>query len=30
MAKYFKKAGKDYVTVAPYDHYKVFLGTPGL
>ncbi len=30
LGKYIKKEGQDYVTVAPYERYKVFLGTPGL
>jgi hypothetical protein len=28
--RYFKKEGNDYITVAPYDMYKIFLGTPNL
>lgn len=28
--RYFKKEGNDYITVAPYDTYKIFLGTPNL
>lgn len=28
--RYFKKEGDDYITVAPYDMYKIFLGTPNL
>ena len=28
--RYFKKEGNDYVTVAPFDTYKIFLGTPNL
>ena len=28
--RYFKKEGDDYITVAPYDTYKIFLGTPNL
>jgi hypothetical protein len=30
MRKYIKKEGQEYVTVAPYEKYKVFIGTPGL
>jgi hypothetical protein len=30
LGKYIKKEGQDYVTVAPYERYKVFIGTPGL
>jgi hypothetical protein len=29
-ARYFKKEGDEYVTVPPYDSYKIFLGTPNL
>jgi len=29
-AQYFKKEGKEYVTVAPYDTYKIFIGSPNL
>jgi hypothetical protein len=29
-SKYFKKEGKDYITLAPYNSYKIFLGTPDL
>jgi hypothetical protein len=28
--RYFKKVGKEYVSVAPYESYKIFLGTPDL
>ena len=28
--RYFKKEGDDYITMAPYDTYKIFLGTPNL
>lgn len=28
--RYIKKVGKEYVTVPPYDSYKIFLGTPDL
>ena len=28
--RYFKKEGKDYVALAPYNSYKIFLGTPDL
>jgi hypothetical protein len=28
--RYFKKQGMEYVTVAPFDTYKIFLGTPNL
>src|SRR5258708_9512938 len=30
QGRYFKKEGKTFVTVAPYDSYKIFLGTPDL
>lgn len=30
VAKYFKKEGKEYITVAPYETYKIFIGTPNL
>lgn len=30
LGKYIKKEGQGYVTVAPYERYKVFIGTPGL
>lgn len=30
MSKYFKKEGDEYVTVPPYDSYKIFLGSPNL
>jgi len=30
MSNYFKKEGKEYVTVAPYNTYKIFLGSPDL
>jgi len=30
LSRYFKKDGKDYVTVAPYDSYKIFFGSPNL
>ena len=30
LGRYIKKEGKGYVTVAPYERYKVFVGTPGL
>jgi hypothetical protein len=29
-ARYFKKDGQQYITVAPYDEYKIFLGAPNL
>ncbi|HVU58162.1 MAG TPA: hypothetical protein VHD83_24045 [Puia sp.] len=29
-AQYFKKEGQQYVSVAPYDEYKIFLGAPNL
>jgi hypothetical protein len=29
-AQYFKKDGEQYVSVAPYDEYKIFLGAPNL
>lgn len=29
-SKYFKKEGDEYVAVAPYNAYKIFLGTPNL
>jgi hypothetical protein len=29
-ARYFKKEGNEWVTVAPYDNYKIFIGTPNL
>ena len=29
-AQYFKKDGSQYVSVAPYDEYKIFLGAPNL
>jgi hypothetical protein len=29
-AQYFKKEGKQYVSVAPYEEYKIFLGAPNL
>jgi hypothetical protein len=28
--RYFKKEGQEYITVAPYNIYKIFLGNPGL
>jgi hypothetical protein len=28
--RYFKKQGAEYVTVTPFDTYKIFLGTPNL
>jgi hypothetical protein len=30
LGKYIKKEGQEYVTVAPYESYKVFLGSSGL
>lgn len=30
ISRYFKKEGDDYITVAPFDMYKIFLGTPNL
>lgn len=30
LGKYFKKEGSQYVTVPPYDSYKIFLGSPNL
>jgi hypothetical protein len=30
MAKYFKKEGDEYITLPPYDSYKIFLGSPNL
>lgn len=30
ISRYFKKEGDDYITVAPYNMYKIFLGTPNL
>lgn len=30
LDRYFKKEGKEYVTVPPYEAYKIFLGTPDL
>lgn len=30
LRKYIKKEGQEYVTVAPYEKYKVFLGSSGL
>lgn len=30
MNHYFRKEGQEYVTVAPYNTYKIFLGTPDL
>lgn len=30
VARYFKKVGKEYVTVAPYEAYKIFIGSPKL
>lgn len=30
LGRYFKKEGKLFVTIAPYDSYKIFLGTPDL
>jgi len=29
-AQYFRKEGQQYVSVAPYDEYKIFLGAPNL
>jgi hypothetical protein len=29
-AQYFKKEGNEYVTVAPYETYKIFIGSPNL
>lgn len=28
--RYFKKEGKEYVSVAPFENFKIFLGSPGL
>jgi outer membrane lipoprotein-sorting protein len=28
LSRYFKKEGKQYIPLAPYDSYKIFLGTP--
>lgn len=30
ISRYFKKEGDNYITVAPYNMYKIFLGTPNL
>jgi hypothetical protein len=30
LSKYFKKQGQEYISVAPYNSYKIFLGTPNL
>jgi hypothetical protein len=30
VAQYFKKEGKGFITVAPYETYKIFIGTPNL
>jgi hypothetical protein len=30
LTRYFKKQGNDFVTVPPYDSYKIFLGSPNL
>ena len=30
LTRYFKKQGNDYVTVPPYDSYKIFIGSPNL
>lgn len=29
-SRYFKKQGKEYLAVAPYDHYTILLGTPDM
>lgn len=30
LSRYYRKEGSQYVTVAPYDSYKIFLGSPDL
>ncbi|HWK05712.1 MAG TPA: hypothetical protein VNS58_18860 [Puia sp.] len=30
LGRYFKREGNTFVTIAPYDSYKIFLGTPDL
>ncbi len=30
LNRYFKKVGNDFIAVAPFDTYKIFLGTPNL